>query len=80
MVSSILQPPPPKKPCHFQNKEKTTNWCMSVWKSWSKYRGITESIETLSAVDLNNHLSSFIMEVNRQDGSPYPADTLYQIE
>jgi len=61
------------------NTKKTTNWCMSVWKSWSKYRGITESIETLSAVDLNNHLSSFIMEVNRQDGSPYPADTLYQI-
>jgi len=24
MVSSILQPPPPKKPCHFQNKENTS--------------------------------------------------------
>ena len=61
------------------NTKKTTNWCMSVWKSWSEYRGITQSIETLSAEDLNNHLSNFIVEVNRQDGSPYPADTIYQL-
>ena len=52
---------------------------MSVWKSWSEYRGITKSIKTHSAKDLNNHLSHFIIEVNRQDGSPYPADTIYQL-
>ena len=36
------------------NTKKTTNWCMSVWKSWSEYRGITQSIKTLSTEDLNN--------------------------
>ena len=36
------------------NTKKTTSWCMSVWKAWSKHRGVTTSIETLSAQDLNN--------------------------
>ena len=32
----------------------------------------------LSDEDLNNHLSCFILEVNRQDDAPYPPDTLFQ--
>ena len=37
------------------------------------------SIENLSAHDLDNYLAKFIVEVNRQDGAPYPPDTLYQL-
>ena len=33
----------------------------------------------LTAEELNNHLCKFIVEVNRQDGAPYPPNSLYQI-
>ena len=40
-------------------------------------QGIAERIETLSNEDLNNHLSRFILDVNRQDGIPYTPNMLY---
>ncbi len=52
---------------------------MNVWKAWSEHKGIKESIETLSTGDINSYLSSCIMEVNRQDGSLYSAELIYQI-
>ena len=36
-------------------------------------------LETASAAELNEHLQGFILEANRQDGSPYPPDSLYQL-
>ena len=46
--------------------------------AWCKHRGIAERLEMLSNEDLNNHLSCFILEANRKDGTPYPPDTLFQ--
>ena len=36
-------------------------------------------LETASAAELNEHLQGFILEANRQDVSPYPPDSLYQL-
>ena len=42
--------------------------------AWCECRGIVEWIGMLSDEDLNNHLSRFISEANRQDGAPYSPD------
>lgn len=34
-------------------------------------------LKDMTAEDLNTHLSFFIMEVRKQDGSEYPGKTLY---
>ena len=44
---------------------------------WCEHRGIAERIEMPSDEDLNNHLSRFILEMNRQDGIPYTPNMLY---
>ena len=46
--------------------------------AWCKHKRIAEQNETLSDKDLNNHLSSFTLEANRQDGALYPPDVLFQ--
>ena len=61
------------------NTKKATAWSMKIWKAWCDFREITDDIEALEAEDLNNHLCNFIMEANKQDGSNYPPNTLYQI-
>ena len=65
--------------CIPGNTKKTTTWCMNIWRAWCDFRQITDNIEALEAEQLNDHLCNFIMEVNKQDGSCYPPNTLYQI-
>ena len=62
-----------------ENTKKTTKWCLGVWKAWATERGVREELEVLSAKDLNNYLSHFILKVKQKDGAPYPPDTVYQI-
>lgn len=61
------------------NTQKQTNWALGVWNGWSRHRGFTEPIQSLQLAVLNDQLCRFLVEVNRQDGSPYPATTIYQI-
>ena len=45
---------------------------------WCEHRGIAKWIETLSNEDLNNNLSRFVLEENRQDGASCPPDMLFK--
>ena len=62
-----------------QNTKLSTCWAHSVWKSWSNIRGITQPLQEIPAKELNEFLSRFVLEARRQDDSPYPATSLYQL-
>ena len=41
--------------------------------------GITQPLQEIPARELDEFLFHFILEARRQDGSPYPATSLYQL-
>ena len=59
--------------------KKTTQWAYSVWQSWCEVRCVTQPLREMPVSDIDQHLSRFIMEARRQNGSPYPPKTLYQL-
>ena len=57
----------------------TTKWAYSVWSSWCKARCVNPAINTMSLSTMDAHLTRFIMEARKQDGTEYPPNTLYQL-
>ena len=49
---------------------------MSVFRAWCEVRGVRAKVEALSVKELSELFPCFIMEARRQDGSPYPPNTL----
>ncbi len=62
-----------------EKTRKTTQWAMSVFRSWCDARSINEPTEKLSSDMLADLLRRFVMEARRQDETPYPPATLMQI-
>ena len=62
------------------NTKRMTSWCIGSWNVWCDAQGLPSNLlETASAAELNQHLQRLILEANRQDGCPYPLDSLYQL-
>ena len=68
-----------------RNTDRSTAWGVNAYKAWQKHRnaGVTDPSKLVP--DLNSDVSEerlnfwlirFIMEINRKDGSPYPAYTI----
>ena len=49
---------------------------MSIFRAWCEVRGVRAKVEALSVKELSELLPCFNMEARRQDGSPYPPNTL----
>ncbi|KAK3728970.1 hypothetical protein QZH41_000475 [Actinostola sp. cb2023] len=71
---------------------ESTMWSFNVFKNWAKYRNqhimdLDEQYPFVPVVDLKNTsanemnywLTRFILETNKGDGTPYPANSLYMI-
>ncbi|XP_045167184.2 uncharacterized protein KIAA1958 homolog [Mercenaria mercenaria] len=62
------------------NTERSTKWATSVFEAWRSVRKLDgEEIPPLEECDINTHLSRFVVEARKQDGSPYPPGSLYNI-
>ncbi|CAC5395894.1 unnamed protein product [Mytilus coruscus] len=71
--------------------KQSTSWSMNVWKGWAENRNcnpmtgfeeftcVPVDPETATIKELDFWLSRFIMETRRQDGRPYPPNTLLNI-
>ena len=58
---------------------QTTQWAVSVFRSWSITREVKKPFEKLSDEELAELMPHFVMEARRQDKSPYPPNTLVQL-
>ena len=69
------------------NTKKNTGWAINVWREWSAHRrqvtsSITEWLVHLFIArpqELNYWFSKFVLEARKENGEPYPPDTLYSI-
>ncbi len=59
--------------------QKTTQWAVSVFRLFCNAREISDSIENLPVEKLAELLPHFVMEARRQDGTPYPPNTLVML-
>ena len=68
-----------------KNTAKNTTWAVKVWQDWRTHRfqirgsplDCPPHLLICSNAELDNWLCKFILEVRRQDGQPYPPQTLY---
>ena len=61
-----------------------TNYCVGVWNQWCSHRFSTygDSIAPLNVIspaELAQHLSNFVFEVRKRDGSEFPPDSIHHI-
>lgn len=62
------------------NTRKNTKWAYNVFSAWRKARGeFIPDIIHMDATALELWLTRFVMEARKQDGSEYPAKSLYYI-
>ena len=70
------------------NTSKNTSWATNAWIEWTEYvlqQGVDPEdapsplINQMTKEELNRWLPHFVMEARRQDGKPYPPNTLYQL-
>ena len=70
-----------------KNTKKSTDWAVNIWKQWSAHRRRVCSLYSEWPVhlyiaqpqELNYWLSKFVLEARKNNGEPYPPDTLYNI-
>lgn len=62
-----------------EKTRRATQWAVSVFKAWSEARQIRGSLEKLSTETLQELFPKFVVETRRQDGTPYPPNTLVQL-
>ena len=61
-----------------------TRYCFRVWKEWclhrkENYGEILPPIEDITTENLGYHLSRFILEVRKKDGTEFPPGSLHHI-
>ena len=65
------------------NNQRNTRWGVEVYNAWRNYRcksgDPVPDLTTGSLAELDAWLPAFINEARRQDGKPYPPNTLYLI-
>lgn len=72
--------------------QESTMWAFNIYKAWAKFRNSqlqtlseeypfapVEELKTASKKEINFWLTRFILEINKGDGTPYPANSLYLI-
>ncbi len=62
-----------------RNTVKSTAWCMRIFSDWCKERAVSVELTAMPASEINKFVTKFVYEVVKQDGSPYPPNSLYQI-
>lgn len=71
-----------------KNTARCTKWAYNIWLEWSKQRKIQntalreewpDELLTATPTRLDYWLSKFVIEVRRNDGQPYPPNSLYNI-
>jgi hypothetical protein len=75
------------KSTESKQTRKSTTWAVKVFEEWRNARNqqaqagnqLIPALNVMTAQQLNTHLSHFILEARRQDGSEYPGKTLYCI-
>ena len=61
-----------------------TNYCIRLWDQWSSHRATScrDSIASLKATSLKElalHMSNFIFELRKKDGSEFSPNTVHHI-
>ena len=68
-----------------------TEWCLSVWKDWTKYRRdvhkdpeeanyeLKEAFCDMDIDSMNFWLCRFVVEARKKNGSKYPPNSVYQL-
>ena len=63
-----------------------TNYCTRIWKEWRLHRNSTTTADTVPALSpdideatLQHWMGRFVLEIRKQDGNEYPANTLHHI-
>ena len=71
----------------LNTSKNNTSWTTNAWIAWTEYvlqQGVDPEdapsplINQMTKEELNRWLPHFVMEARRQDGKPYPPNTLYQ--
>ena len=52
---------------------------MHVFEAWCKERNIKEAVVDMTESQLNNSILHFVHEAVKQDGLPYPPNSLCQL-
>ena len=61
-----------------------TNYCIRLWDQWSSHQATAcgdsiASLMTISPKELAHHMSNFIFELRKKDGSEFPPNTVHHI-
>ena len=61
-----------------------TKYCVGLWNQWRSHRATTygdsiASLETISPKDLAHHMTNFVFEIRKRDGSEFPPQTVHHI-
>ena len=65
--------------CIPSKTKKQTDWAVAVYKEWCGVRKESSLLATMSNNDIEEQLCRFVMEARRQDGDPYPPQTVYAL-
>ena len=57
---------------------------MSVWEQWcshlaTKYGDTIPSLNEITTAELSHHMSNFVFEIRKKDGSEFPPDSIHHI-
>lgn len=61
-----------------------TNYCVGLWNQWcrhraSRYGHSIPPLEGITVEELAHHMSSFVFEIRKRDGSEFPPDSIHHI-
>ena len=67
-----------------QTTQHKANWALKVFDDWRLWRSTKAGVNIptlldMSDADKNEHLSMFVQEARKKDGSPYPGKTLMEM-
>lgn len=61
-----------------------TNYCVGLWNQWCSHRAIKYGdtippLDSISSADFAHHMSNFVFEIRKKDGSEFPPDSLHHL-
>ncbi|XP_060562763.1 uncharacterized protein LOC132722310 [Ruditapes philippinarum] len=59
-----------------KNTDRNTQWAYNTFEAWRKTK---PGIPVLEELDINIHLSRFVVEVRKQNGDYFPPESLYHL-
>ena len=60
------------------------NYCVGLWNQWCSHRTTMygdsiSSLDKISAEELAHHISNFVFEICKKDGSEFPPDSIHHM-